>query len=330
MIRRYFSVAAAIALLAACGGGATPDVVPGGGGTGNPGTTETLGPISSISPLTVNGFILTQTNPPSAPVIEDNDDDGGGLLPGMVLRVQGGFGANEQTRTVINARMAAQVRGPVSSNTGELRVMGVAVVANNATVFENQRADNAGPQVGDEMQVHGFPTADGRILATRLVRRASNAVYKTTGVIKPSPCLCPPDRTLFSIGTLTVWVPAAVLNKFAQPLQNGMLVRVKAEGSPVNNTIVATEITLHAGAPLLADAQSSVQGVVSNVAAENSAAGGPARLLFLVNGVAAAATSETRFLGGGASDLVEGRLAEVQGIARPNGIAATTIKFLPF
>ncbi|MGL4575432.1 MAG: DUF5666 domain-containing protein [Burkholderiaceae bacterium] len=330
MIRRYFSVATIIALLAACGGGVTTDVAPGGGGTGNPGTAETLGSISSTSPLTINGFVFPQTNPPSVPAIEDNDDDGRGLLPGMILRVQGGFGANEQTRTVINANMAAQVRGPVSSNMGELRVMGVAVVANNATVFENQRADNAGPQVGDEMQVHGFPTADGRILATRLVRRASNTVYKTTGVIKPSACLCPPDRTLFSIGTLSVWVPAAVATKFGQPLQNGMLVRVKADGPPVNDTIVATEIKLHAGAPLLADAQSSVQGVVSNVAAENSAAGGPARLLFTVNGIAAAATSETRFQGDSASDLVEGRLADVQGIARPDGIAATTIKFLPF
>jgi hypothetical protein len=316
-------------LLAACGA-AAPDVAPGGGGTGVPGAAETLGSITSITPLTVNGFVFAQTSPPSIPVIEDNDDDGRGLLPGMILRVQGGFGANEQTRTVINASMAAQVRGPVSSNASELRVMGIAVVANNATVFENQRADNAGPQVGDEMQVHGFPTSDGRILATRLVRLASNAVYKTTGVIKQSPCLCPPDRTLFSIGTLSVWVPTAVATKFGQPLQNGMLVRLKADGPPVNNSIVATEIKLHAGLPLLPEAQSSVQGVVSAVAAENSAAGGSTRLLFLVSGVAATATSETRFQGGSTSDLVEGRLVEVQGIARPDGIAAATIKFLPF
>jgi hypothetical protein len=319
----------ALALLGACGGGVQTEVAPGGGGTGVPAAAETIGSVTSLAPLIVNGLTLNAITPPVTPIIEDGDDDGRGLALGMILRASGAVGAEPQTRVVLTSSSSAQVRGPVSANSGELRVMGVQVIANNQTVFENQRADAAGPQIGDEMQVHGFPTADGRILATRLVRRASNAVYKTTGAIVRSPCLCPPDRELFSIGNLSVFVPSTLLAALPRPLRDGDVVRVKAVSAPVNNTVTAAEVKFHAGAPLLADAQASVQGVVSSVTPENSVAGG-ARVLFLVNGLNAYTTAQTQFVGEALPDLTAGRLVEVQGIARSDGIAASRLRFVHF
>jgi hypothetical protein len=312
--------------LAACGGGG--DVAPGGGGTGVPPAAFTQGPITSLTPLTVNGIPFTGAQAVK-PVVEDNDDDGRGLITGMVVRITGASGPGDTERSVISARAAAQVRGGVTRNDTALEVMGVRIIANNETVFEDQLLITVGPQIGDSLQVHGYPTADGRVLATRIMRRTSNSVYKTTGVLVPSPCLCPPDRTLFMLGSLKVFVPASIAAALPSPLPSGTPVRITAGSEPVNGAITATRIALHADTTIPADALTSVRGAVTGTTAVNPGSN-TAELRFMVDGVPASTDASTVFAGGTAGELIDGRVVEVQGVYRSNALTGKQVRYLTF
>jgi Domain of unknown function (DUF5666) len=307
--------------LSACGGASESDVAPGGGGSGVPPLAVVVGPLVSNAPLTMNGVSFAP-NSSLLLNISDKDDDGRGPLPGMIAEAQGVIGADGVSGTVFNLAMSAEVRGLVSRLDlpgGGFEVMGVTVIGSNTTVFEDQRLDTTGLKVGDAVQVHGYPDGVNRILATRIIRRVTTSVFKTTGILKPATCLCPPDRQLFSLGSLAVWIPSSLLMGLPNPLPANSLVRIKSAQAPENNTITASEIRLYARDQFTTGAFTRMRGVISELAGET----------FRVNGIAASAKPNVIFEGGTRGELANGRLIELQGSYTGNEIFLTSIKFLP-
>ncbi|MGL4575433.1 MAG: DUF5666 domain-containing protein [Burkholderiaceae bacterium] len=317
--------------LAGCGvGGVDGDVTPGGGGTACPGcepvampAAATIGPVSATAPLTVNGIVFSPAGSPALN-IADGDDDGRGAQPGMMARVQGGLGAGGTTGTVTSLEINAEIRGPIQSldeAAGRFTIMGITVQANANTTFEYQPAgvDPMPLKVGDSLQVHGYAYGD-QVLATRIVKRVTNNVFKTTGVVSYTNCPnCTTFGRAFRLGSLLVSVPeSVVLRGVSWPVPEGTVVRVKAAEAPTNGFVTATEISDYGGAPMLADAMTKVRGYVSNL---NGSA-------FKLHGIASTLAAQAVFTGGSAADFANGRLVEVQGIYRGGMIQVTAVLFL--
>jgi Domain of unknown function (DUF5666) len=315
--------------LAGCGGGAEGDVPPGGGGTACPGceppvmpAAATIGPVTETAPLTVNGIVFSPAGLPALN-IADIDDDGRGPQQGMMVRVQGGLGPGGVTGTFTSLEINAEARGPIQDldeSAGRFTVMGIAVQANANTTFEYQPVgtDPMPLKVGDSLQVHGYAYGD-QLLATRILKRVTNSVFKTTGAVSYANCPnCTTFGRAFRLGSLLVGVPEnVVLREVAWPIPEGTVVRVKAGAAPMSGFMTATEISNYAGAPLLADAMTTVRGYVSSL---NGAE-------FKLHGITGMLAPQAAFSGGSAADFGNGRLVQVQGIYRAGVIQTTAVLF---
>jgi hypothetical protein len=283
----------------------------------------TIGPVTENAPLTVNGIVFSPAGTPALN-IADGDDDGRGAQPGMMVRVQGGLGAGGVSGTITSLEINAEARGPIQSLDESVRrftVLGITVQANASTSFEYQPngVDPMPLKAGDSLQVHGYASGD-QILATRIVKRVANDVFKTTGSVSYVNCPnCTTFGRAFRLGSLYVSVPeSTVLRGLVWPIDEGALVRVKTAAAPVNGYVTATEISDYAGAPLLADAMTKVRGYVSGL-------NGPQ---FQLHGIASTLAAQVIFTGGSAADFRNGRLVEVQGIYRSGVIQVTAVLFL--
>jgi hypothetical protein len=330
IIQRMF-LAGTAALFVACGGGPEGDVNPGGGGTACPGCEPvgvppagvTLGAVAGTSPLQVNGITFSVL-PGTSVVVADGDDDGRGPQVGMIARVQGGLGAGSLTGTVNSLGINAELRGPIQAidaAAGRFTLLGVAVQTNTTTSFEYQPSgvDPMPLKVGDMLQVHGY-TNGSTLAATRVIKRVTNNVFKTTGAVSYANCPnCQTFGRAFFLGSLYVSVPEnVVLKGVSWPVAEGALVRVKLEGAPVNGFASAAEIAAYGGAPLLADAITRLRGFV----AQRDGA------QFQVQGIAAALAAQVEFSQGTAADFANGRLVEVQGIYRSGIIQTNKVTFI--
>jgi hypothetical protein len=157
-------------------------------------------------------------------------------------------------------------------------------------------------------------------LATRILRRIGNAVFKTTGTVSYANCPnCQTFGRQFKLGSLLVNVGGdETLRGLTWPIPEATLVRVKYAEFPINQAVFATEISAYAGPPLLADAISKVRGFVARTDGNN----------FKLNGIDAVLTAGVVFTGGTRSDFADAKLVEAEGIYRDRVIQVDKVRFL--
>jgi hypothetical protein len=287
-----------------------------------------IGSVSAISPLTVSAMVVDPST--FRFTFEDDDDDQRGILPGMIARVDGALGAGDLSIRATKTMMSrAELRGPITSLNGDgtYSVMGVAVVTTPQTVLDGPIPAKPAT-VGDMVQVHGYPyftggaTGESRLIATRIQWRGSNAIYKTVVTLgltaSTTPCpTCPIAGVQLRLPNLTINVPASSLRGVNLPISAGTMLRVRT-GAPVNGVATATELSNFVTDPLLADARTTLRGLLLTSAADD----------FRLGGYTLRISAQTTISGGTRGDLFNARLVEVRGVYRGGIIEVGSIRLL--
>jgi hypothetical protein len=238
-------------LLNGCSGGGDNSLAGGGiGGTGITVTAVSLGPVSGLGSVIVNGV---EFDTQSAEVIVDGENKGRGDLPvtdnlslGQVVRVEGRIDADESgtaARVVYNDN----VKGPVDSvtvldgSTRRVVVMGQPVIADDRCALQDTDLDAI--ETGDVLQVSGLVDEAGVITAT-YVRKISDTLLPGTlvdvkGIVQsPEPL----TRSFYLNDLLVDYSAIDPVDLPAGDPQAGQLLQVK--GTLSGSTLVASRIEL--------------------------------------------------------------------------------------
>lgn len=289
-------------LLAACGGGVET------GGTGATGS-YVEGPITGFGSVIVAGIRFDER---LATVTDADDDpfDRAALRLGMVVEVQGDRptddGSGGRRATASRLRLGGSLLGPLQAiglTEARIVVLGQVVRLTPATVFDGVPGGAAGLNVGDLLEVHGFPSPEALLsdlVATRVERRSGMPTsFRVRGVARDvSTAGLPP--------TLRVGAQVFDLSASGVPvgLANGRVVRLtvvtaQANGRwPVQRAVVESR--------RLDDRdEAEVEGLITSFTSATD---------FAVNGIAVDARSAsfpdgTAGLGQGVRVEVEGRVA---------------------
>lgn len=299
-------------LLAACGGGVET------GGTGATGS-YVEGPITGFGSVIVAGIRFDDR---SATVVGD-DGQGltrGDLRLGMVVGIESdrptddGSGGRQATATRL--RLGGALVGPLQAiglTEQRLVVLGQVVRLTQATVFAGVPGGVSGLNVGDILEVHGFPSPDALlsdVVATRVERRPSvPANFRVRGIARDvSPAATPPT---VRVGTQTFdlstsGVPAG--------LADGSIVRLVVGTSQVAGRWPVTSAAIDTRRLDDRD-DAEVEGLVTSFSSVSS---------FSVNGIAVDATAAS--FPDGSAGLAVGVRVEVEGRVRNGVLVASRVE----
>jgi len=183
------------------------------------------------------------------------------------------------------------IDGPITASdpdSGHITVLGQPVILDETTIIDMLAGAESVEDlnIGDEVEVHGFPMADGSVRATRIADRAAGSEFEATG---EASAVTP---TSLALNELSVSYTAAALG--GATLKNGDRVEVKGSTFGVARQLIATRIEvldeLH-GEP--GDA-GEVEGSISRF---NSFAD------FMIGRVRVATNESTAYAGGGPANL---------------------------
>lgn len=308
-------------LLASCGGDQIA-VAPGGGGTGSTfdnGVFVVVGPITKVSPLTVNGIEFSPVG--TTVIIESGDSVTGGLQVGMIARVDG---RTSPTSSVVQARsvvVGAELRAPISEislSTQTFRSQGVLVEVDHSTQFEGVSNGLASLASSDYVQVHGYPSGDNRVRATLVTKRTVASEVKFVATIDRGTCTqCRPGERDFLAAGNVIQVPPSVAVA-PQTFASNDFVKIIGE-RVANDVIVAREISPYSIAePPIDGSRITIQGLVSSATSGSD---------FKITGLPVQTSASTvlidpiRF----GATLAAGNLLEVEGQQREGVVKATRI-----
>jgi len=265
-------------------------------------------------------------------IIDGVEGDESLLKLGMVVSLNGSVNSDGTTGTALEIKFDDEVEGVVLANNftkdKTLNIMGLTVHVDDDTVFESNAAeiiDMASIVEGNVIEVSGYSTGDGNILATRLeVKKAS---YEVGDVIEVKGNISDLTATTFMIGALTINYESASLdNNLSNGLTEGLLVEVKSRDA-LNEAqqLVAYEIEAK-GIKHSTQEQNNnerndhveIQGIVTSTVDLPE---------FTVNGMPVILNDQTRFEQGNISLLVNGVKLKVEGYRDENGkLVAKKIK----
>jgi Domain of unknown function (DUF5666) len=261
-------------LLASCGGGVET------GGTGPTGGSYVEGPITGFGSIIVGGVRFDD----SSARVEDADGSGRSrddLRLGMRVEVESGAiaddGSGGRAATATRVRFASDLIGPVTAadaQGAQIGVIGQTVRITAATVVDGASGGAGSLAVGDIVEVHGFPSADGYV-ATRIERRSTApAAFRVRGLVSD---LAPPTLRIGSqtFDLTATGVPAG--------LANGQFVRMTVATAQVAGRWPVTAISVEASRVEDRD-EAEVEGLITSLASVTR---------FAVNGVSVDASAAT-------------------------------------
>jgi Domain of unknown function (DUF5666) len=327
LLRRLTSTAALLSLvLVGCGGElGVPDE--GGSGTAAPDTPlVALGPIGKTAPLTVNGVSFGMSAA-TAIEIDALDDDGRGLQPGMMVRIESVRTAAPNEARAIKIATGSEVRGRVESisvPTATFVSNGIAIDVNSSTRYEGFANGLSSLQVSDSVQVHGYPTGNNRVFATLVRKREITSELKLTGNVAglTEATLCGDCKSIgenFFIGNITVKPTRGTVVTDGAPIVNGSLVKITGFFDTTPNTFIATEIRRYEGTRPDEGVGVALQGVFAPIpksASEFTISGLPVRV-----DASTRVIDNTRF----GATLAPGNVLEVEGAQVGDVVKATRI-----
>lgn len=292
--------AAAVLLLASCGGGDSGG--PAIGGIQGTGRTVMSGAITGFGSVIVNGVKFNT----SGAQIRIGDEAGteAQLRIGQVVTIQGTVDAGGTTGTATQIAFAADVEGPVTQldvAAGTFVVLGQTVRVTSATRFDNgfTPSDIRGlAEPGVIVEVSGFPTADGEISATRIEREDPGSDFEVKGVVQALDT----NARRFRVNALTVDYSNATPQG---TLAEGRLVEVKGRTLTAEGVLLATRVKASQGIDAARDDEVEIEGLVTRFVSNSD---------FDVSGQRVTTTTSTRFelkgvtLGPNVRVEVEGRM----------------------
>jgi Domain of unknown function (DUF5666) len=298
-------------VLAACGGG--------GGGTGAAtGPAASQGVITAKGSVFVNGVEYSTTG--ATIRIDDNPGIESDLKVGMVVKVRGTSDDATRKGTATQVEARDLLEGTISSvGAGTIAVMGQTVqIEDNMTRLNDDDTQkvfgDANFQVGDIVEVHGFPDDQGGMRATRVLRKAtgefeSKGFVTGLGASSFGLSLTPGGAAVLTVSFTAGSLPAGTVN--------GSFVEVKSAAAPVAGAVTASLIHLEDSLGAAGE-EVEVEGIVSSGTLAS----------FVVNGRQVVTGASTLFEGGLGSDFAVGVKLEAEGPLDANGaIAATKISF---
>jgi hypothetical protein len=254
LFRRRCCVFPILLVLVSCGGELG---VPEGGGSGSafPDTPLiALGPIGKTAPLTVNGVSFA-TTAATMTAIDALDDDGRGLRPGMMVRIESVRTAAPGQARAIKIASGSEVRGRIDSidvPTATFVSNGIAIDVNSSTLYEGFSRGLSSLQVADSVQVHGYPTGNSRVQATLVRKREATTELKLTGNVsglsETESCGdCKSVSQDFSIGKIIVRPTRGGVVTDGSSIVNGALIKATGYFDTNPNVFIATEIRRYVG-----------------------------------------------------------------------------------
>lgn len=305
--------AACLALaLPACGGGSS---VGGGiGGTGKP--TLTYGAIATVDSLSVAGTSFSTQGTTVA--LGGEPATPADLRVGMTALVTGSLSGS--THAALHVEVEDAVKGPLTAkpDAGTLIVLGQTVQVGSQTTYGPGivPASPDGLAVGDLLEVYGFVSGPGVIVATRVEREDSLSEVRVRGIVAGHDALA--ER--FAIGALTVDYTVADLDDLPGGLlADGLFVRVRGPAAlGPQGELMATEVK----GDFLEDHddndETEIEGVVTALLTADS---------FQLNGVTVQTSAATRYEGGTAAEVVVGTWLEVEGALVAGVLHAREVEF---
>ncbi|MEO1116554.1 MAG: DUF5666 domain-containing protein [Pseudomonadota bacterium] len=306
--------------VAACGGGSGGDAPPPSSGgttppqTGGIGRTGlAIGPISNFGSVVVNG-VRYDTSAASF-TVDDMPGTEADLAVGQVVIVKGVIDADGVNGSADEVIYDDALEGPISAidvGAGTITVLGQTVIIDSGTSFDDDFAVNGieGLQVNDVVEISGFVSSDGSIIATRIERDDDNDEFERKGIVESLDT----SALTFSLGNLVVDYSAAVLEDFpGGEIADGNL--VEAEGTlDANdpNRLIASKVEFED--PLGEfDAEDDVEleGLVTRFVSSTD---------FDVNGISVTTDGDTEFENGSAADIALDVRIEVEGEVTAGGV----------
>jgi hypothetical protein len=298
---RVCALAACLLLmLGACGGGVET------GGTGPTGSAYVEGPITGFGSIVVGGIRFDERRATVSDA-EGQDFDRANLRLGMLVEVQSDRPADDgsggRSATATRVRVGGSLVGPleeVGSGGLFVRVLGQRVRLTRATVFDGVTGGVLGLQLGDVLEVHGFPSPDiflSDLVATRVERRSSMpSQFRVRGIARDVNITGTPPtlRVGTAVFDLSAGVPAGLTNDIVARLVVGTTL-VNGRWPVVLAAVESRRLDDRD--------EAEVEGLITSLSSQRS---------FSVNGVlvdASSAALPSTALTLGARVEVEGRLA---------------------
>jgi Domain of unknown function (DUF5666) len=332
LLQRVLSIAAIFVLCASCG--PSPQAGGGIGGTGSVATVAS-GPVTKFGSVFVSDTEYDNTNTlyciDHEPCSLQNR-----LKIGMVVLVNGTrseeFTANRMLTPIADKITYEEtVEGFVQSVSADglsLVVLGQIVSVNQKTEIDpsfqgaTPHTLNMTTVPGAIVEISGFVTGDGTILATLIMPQSGTPHYEIEGLVKNHNL---PAKT-FEIGFLVVDYSRADISQMPSPVNqewNGLVVFVQGDqwslggSAPYGARMTATSLKpKELGVSNIQNAE--VEDFITEVT-------GPGD--FFMNNVHVQTTPSTIYEGGTANDLVIGAHAEVEGPLVGGIVNATKVKF---
>jgi len=304
--------------LTGCGGGG--DTVGAGGfaGVSSGGTGFSVGPITGIGSIIVNGIRFDDSG------AQVSDDDGGalsrsGLKLGMLARVRS-TNVSGTTGTATSVEVGGELQGRISGTPNNSArtfvVLGQTVKVTGSTIFDASLPSGFGSLAADTIvEVHGVVDPAGNtIQATFIERKTSPKEFKLQGLISKLDTA----KKQFSIGSINVDYSGAQLDSKVTLTEKTLVrVRLNAVLPPTSApaTWTASRVRPPEDAQLEDRDEAEVKGIINAFISTAS---------FSVNGLPVNAAGATFPKGTGGVAL--GSLVEVKGRLSGGVLFATRVK----
>jgi hypothetical protein len=253
-MKRKFTtiVAAAVLLLASCGG---PTQLAGIQGSGS---SVASGPITGFGSIFVNGVEYVTSNAQIR--IDDQPGAESQLLVGEVVTVTGSVNSDGKTGTATQVTFSGDVAGPITridTAGATFVVLGQTVRVSGSTLFDHTilPASITSLKVGDIVEVSGFPNTAAEIVASR-IQLAAGSALEIKGIVQSL------DMTAhtFHVNTLTVDYGAIAPSG---SLANGVTVKVSGTLLNAAGALVATRVDVLQGFGGTANEQGEIEGLIT-------------------------------------------------------------------
>lgn len=209
-----------------------------GSGGGMTGSGLVIGPITGLGSIVVNGVAFDVDD--ASIMIDGVPATASDLALGMVVEVRGTIDARTSTGVASSVEFDDDLQGPVEAvdvSQSTIVVLGQVVIVTEATVFDGVTL--ATLEVGDVIEVSGFPDGEGNVRATRIELESEEEGVELKGLIAELDA----EAATFRIGAQLVdYAGAEIENAPPGGLANDLLVEVEADSGPVGGVLVAREV----------------------------------------------------------------------------------------
>jgi hypothetical protein len=266
---RVISTALLISILSSCSGAGSGVASLGdgsGGGIGGSGVTSS-GTINGFGSIFVNG-VEFETDTADIVINGDTSTDSA-LRLGMIVLVTGTLNEDGVTGTADRVEFSNEVQGPIESivggsdgNTALIMVLGTQIIVERTTTVFDSAVFNS-LAIGDLVEISGFPTSAGRLVATRVER--ISAFISGESEVELSGIVTRLSGTLFELNNVVVDFGSADVSQLrGGTISQGLAVAVR--GTLEDGILLAERITDRAeiARDLDDDDSVTVQGSVSN------------------------------------------------------------------